>query len=222
MLQRATARQARALGAHCGIAASAGDAARSEPVLCTRTKRHNRKAGSPLQPILHREGKGHRARAGRHHHRRRGALPGCRGERLRPRHDKRHCAGNAHSLRLRRAASRGRRVVGGLHAHAVAQHLFQRRRSAVLLQEIAEGLLGKLLHRLHAVEGELMQRVPRLCVELDSPAHRAWRSRSASALGLAFGRRGACAAARLVGAAFALRLPPLIAPRCCAARHPSG
>jgi hypothetical protein len=52
-----------------------------------------------------------------------------------------------------------------------------------------------------------MQGVPSFCVELDSPAHRAWRSRRHQPLALRLAGVGA-GAARLAGAAFALRLPP--------------
>jgi hypothetical protein len=47
-----------------------------------------------------------------------------------------------------------------MRASTGLQHFFQRRRAAMLLEQIAEGFVGQVLKRLHAVERKLVQRVP--------------------------------------------------------------
>jgi hypothetical protein len=47
-----------------------------------------------------------------------------------------------------------------LHADALTQCVFQRHRAVVLLEQVPERLVGKLLQGPHAVERQLMQRVP--------------------------------------------------------------
>src|SRR5215471_6447781 len=62
-------------------------------------------------------------------------------------------------------------VVGRNRAHALAQHLLQRRRTTVLLQKVAERLVGQFLNGRHAVLGELVERMPGLDVEGDALPH---------------------------------------------------
>lgn len=53
----------------------------------------------------------------------------------------------------------------------LAQHLFQRRGTAMLLEQITEGLISQLLQRLHTIERKFVQGVPGLRIELDAPAY---------------------------------------------------
>src|SRR5215467_11275423 len=64
----------------------------------------------------------------------------------------------------------GTRIVGGLSAQALFERLLQRDGSAMLLEKVAERLIGQLLERLHAVARQQAQRVPGLGVELDELA----------------------------------------------------
>src|SRR5262249_13068271 len=109
------------------------------------------------------------------------------------------------------ASALGGRVVGGLQAHAVAQHVLERRGAVVLLQKVAKRFLGEFLDRFHSVERQLMQSVPGLGIELDAPTHRAWGPLRHQPLALrlvAAEGCDACGAARLAGAGLALRLAP--------------
>jgi len=56
--------------------------------------------------------------------------------------------------------------------HALAQSIFEIDRHAVLLQEIGEGLIGKLLNCGHPIAAELRQLVQRIVVKADQFPHR--------------------------------------------------
>ena len=81
----------------------------------------------------------------------------------------------ANSRRPSLAFSSRRTVVRRMRANARPQHLLESRRPAMLLEQIAERLVGQLLQGLHAVEREVMQRLPRLRIECDALANRAGR-----------------------------------------------
>jgi hypothetical protein len=61
-------------------------------------------------------------------------------------------------------------IISGLHAGALAQGLVQRHRSAMLLEEIAEGFVGDVLQALAGFKTQLIERVPGLGVEFDAAA----------------------------------------------------
>jgi hypothetical protein len=63
-------------------------------------------------------------------------------------------------------------VVGRVRARTLTQHLFQARRPPVLLQKIAECLIGKLLDRRHTIAREPIKRVPSLRIELERWGYR--------------------------------------------------
>src|SRR5262245_13388986 len=64
----------------------------------------------------------------------------------------------------------GTRIVGGMSAQALSERLLQGDGPAVLLEKIAERLIGQLLQRLHAVARQQPQRMPGLGVEFDELA----------------------------------------------------
>src|SRR5262249_18089217 len=76
----------------------------------------------------------------------------------------------ARSRQPRSLTAFGTRIVGGLSAQALFERLLQRDGSAMLLEEVAERLIGQLLERLHAVARQQTQRVPGLGVERDELA----------------------------------------------------
>src|SRR5215831_18481531 len=61
----------------------------------------------------------------------------------------------------------GTRIVGGMSAQALSERLLQGDGPAVLLEKIAERLIGQLLQRLHAVARQQPQRMPGLGVEFE-------------------------------------------------------
>jgi hypothetical protein len=61
-------------------------------------------------------------------------------------------------------------IIGGVHAGALAQGFAERRWPPVLLEEIAEGLIGKVLKALAGFKTQLIERVPGLGIEFDSAA----------------------------------------------------
>src|SRR5262245_34753328 len=67
--------------------------------------------------------------------------------------------------------SRRRPIVGGVHAGALTQGVAERHWPAVLLEEIAEGLVGEVLQTLARFETELIERVPGLGIEFNAAAN---------------------------------------------------
>ena len=64
----------------------------------------------------------------------------------------------------------GRRgaVVCRLHAQTLTQGVAQRDRAPMLLEQVAEGFLGKVLQPLAGLKAELIDRVPGLGIEFDA------------------------------------------------------
>ena len=61
-------------------------------------------------------------------------------------------------------------IIGRVHAHAFSESITQSNRPPVLLEEVAECLVGQILQPSRGSEGKLVQGVPGLGIEFNAAA----------------------------------------------------
>src|SRR5215471_19221257 len=90
-------------------------------------------------------------------------------------------------------------IVGGMRPHALAQHLLQCDRAAVLLEQIAKRFVREFLDARHPIPRQPIEGRERLAIEADAPAHQCFF----------LWHQPAFLARFLLGASSAWRLPAL-------------